>query len=401
MKILMLITELGYGGAERAFLGLARELARSHEVEIVLYQRDYASGNYAAAEQQVALPIHLLDDVSAGGGRVARWRRRITRLRSIKDRFAPDATISFLTGPNLLNVLTRRRDKVVISVRGTRRYDLSQSARSRRLHLALTDPLTMRLADLVVSVSDSLTREISGARGSHPPAKFQTVSGYVDSAALIASANAAIEPEIEALGAFPLVIGAGRMAPEKGFDHLIRRFAAVKQQVPAAKLLLIGDGPSLPALTALARSLGLGEDVIFAGFRPDPHRYYRLARVFVLCSMTDGFPNTLAEALATGVPILAVDAPWGAREVLGLPADPMNRPFVTVAPEDSGIGTLMPRMDRPQFAPLWDKALVERLRNDGRSQALAARQQARLRALDARHAAVRWEILLEELVDRD
>ena len=130
MKILMLITELGYGGAERAFLGLAGELARRHEVEIVLYQRHYASGNYAQAEQQVALPIHLLDE-GERMGRILRWRRRIARLRAIKNKFRPDATISFLTGPNLLNALTRQQDKVVVSVRGTRRYDLSQSARSR------------------------------------------------------------------------------------------------------------------------------------------------------------------------------------------------------------------------------------------------------------------------------
>lgn len=411
MKILMLITELGYGGAERAFLGLAGELAKRHEIEIVLYQRHYASGNYAAAEQEVSLPIHLLD-AAGGGGRFARWRRRIARLRAIKDRFRPDATVSFLTGPNALNALTRRRDKVVVSVRGTRRYDLSQSARSRWMHAWAIDPLTMRLADLVVSVSDSLTREISGSRGADPPAKFQTVSGYVDSAALIASARAAIEPEVEALGQFPLVVGAGRMAPEKGFQHLIERFGAVKQAERQAKLLLIGDGPALASLIDQARNLGFvvadrtapdltPSDVIFLGFRPDPHRYYRLARVFVLSSMTDGFPNTLAEALATGVPILAVDAPWGAREVLGLPADPMNRPFATHTPLDSGLGTLMPRMDTAEFQGMWDKALIDRLRHDARSEALAARQRERLQSLDASQAAGKWERLLAELVGHD
>ena len=408
MKILMMITELGYGGAERAFIELASELAKRHKVEIVLYQRHYASGNYAQTEQAVALPIHLLDEVGSGG-RIARWRHRIARLKSIKDRFEPDATISFLTGPNLLNAVTRRCGKVVVSVRGTRRFDMSQSARSRWIYVSAIDPLVMRLADLVVSVSDSLTREISGARGIEPPAKYQTISGYVDAERLIATAITAVEPEVEALGRFPLIVGAGRMAPEKGFNHLIARFAALKRARADAKLLLIGDGPALKSLLEQARGLGLTVadglaadlapfDVIFLGFRPDPYRYYRFGRVFVLSSMTDGFPNTLAEALASGVPLLAVDAPWGAREVLGLPADPMNRPFATLAPEDTELGTLMPRMDRPEFAGMWEDILLDRLRNDNRSPELARRQHKRLRQLDASHASAKWEGLLEELV---
>jgi glycosyltransferase involved in cell wall biosynthesis len=199
------------------------------------------------------------------------------------------------------------------------------------------------------------------------------------------------------------------MAPEKGFHDLIERFAAIKPALPAAKLLLVGDGPALGALKDQAHALGLAVgggdatdlasfDLIFLGFRPDPHRYYRLARAFVLSSMTDGFPNTLAEALATGVPILAVDAPWGAREVLGLPADPMNRPFATDRPVESPLGTLMPRMDRPEFAAMWDDTLLERLNHDRRTPDLARRQRERLLQLDASHAARQWETMLEELV---
>jgi glycosyltransferase involved in cell wall biosynthesis len=408
VKILMLITELGYGGAERAFLGLAGELAKRHRVEIALFKRHYASGSYARAEQEVGLPVHLLDP--AEGDRTARWRHRVARLRALKDSFQPDATISFLTGTNQLNALTRRRDKVVVSVRGTRRYDRSQSARLRLLHAWALDPLNYLLADAVVSVSESLTREISGARGVDPSAKFRTISGYVDSARLIATASDPIEPEVAVLAGFPLLIGAGRMAPEKGFQHLVRRFAAIKPALPEAKLLLVGDGPAVGALKGQARGLGLtvgdaeaGDftpfDVIFLGFRPDPHRYYRLGRAFVLSSMTDGFPNTLAEALATGVPILAVDAPWGAREVLGLPADPMNRPFATTQPIETKLGALMPRMDRPEFALMWDETLLDRLRHDRRSPELAKRQRDRLFELDVTNAAAKWDEMLEELVD--
>ncbi len=403
----MLTTELGYGGAESAFLALARELAKRHQVEIALFKRHYASGNYARDEREVDLPIHLLDP--AGGGRLSRWRHRISGLRRLKDDLLPDASISFLTGPNLLNALTRRRDKVVVSIRGSRRYDRSQSARSRLFHRYSVDPLTMRLADLVVSVSEGVTCEISGARGTDPPAKFKTISGYVDSARLMAVARAPIEPEIEALSAFPLVVSAGRLAAGKGFAQLLKQFAAVKTAEPDAKLLLLGDGPDVHELARQAGDLGLSAhvgiakdlapfDVVFAGFRPDPHRYFSLARAFVLPSMAEGFPNVLVEALATGVPILAIDAPWGAREVLGLRAEPTNNPFPTSSPVETDVGTLMPRMDKSEFAAAWKSILIDRLRHDRRTPELAERQEQRLRQLDVTHAAREWEAALEELV---
>lgn len=402
----MVITELGYGGAESAFLELAGRLAKRHQVEIALFKQHYATSNYAQAELEVDLPMHLLD--TPRGDWFARWGQRFARLRQLKDTILPDATISFLTGPNLLNALTRRRDKVVVSVRGSRRYDRSQSARSRLFHRLSVDPLTIRLADMVVSVSDGVTREISGARGADPPAKFRTISGYVDSARLIAISQSEIEPEIESVSDYPLIVSAGRIAAGKGFGELVKSFAAIKPAQPDAKLLLLGDGPDLPRLTKQAEDLGLSThvgitkdlspfDVILPGFRPDPHRYFRFARVFVFPSMAEGFPNILAEALATGIPILAIDAPWGAREVLGLPADPMNNAFPTTSPVETTVGTLMPRMDRPEFATIWKAALLDRLRHDRRNPELTEQQRRRLDQLDVGHAAIRWETALESL----
>jgi hypothetical protein len=153
----------------------------------------------------------------------------------------------------------------------------------------------------------------------------------------------------------------------------------------------------------LSPNIGIAEDlspfdVIFLGYRSNPHRYFRLARVFAFSSMTEGFPNILTEALATGVPTLAVDAPWGAREVLGLPADPMNNAFPTSNPIRTDVGTVMPRMDRPEFAAIWKSALLDHLRNDRRSPELTKRQRHRLNQLDVAHAAKRWETALQELV---
>ncbi len=75
----------------------------------------------------------------------------------------------------------------------------------------------------------------------------------------------------------------------------------------------------------------------------------------------------------------------------------MNRPFATRFPEETGLGTLMPRMDRPEFERIWDETMLNRLRHDGRTPELAERQLNRLRQLDASYAAAKWEGLLDKL----
>lgn len=406
MRILMLITELGYGGAESAFLRLAREFARDHQVEIALFQDRYASGSYAATPIASDLPIHLLDDDPAAG-LLVRWARRSRRLRALKRSMGADATVSFLSGPNLLNALTGGPGLRLLSIRGSRSFEANASRFQRWLYRWLLDPLTNGRADAVVCVSEGLRREMAGRAAG----KFHAITGYVDPEALIASAQAPIEPHLARLGEWPVLVAAGRLSREKGFQHLIPLFAKVREQVSDAKLLLIGDGPLLPDLQALSQAHGLpcgrGEQglgdqaVIFLGHRSDPNRYFRLARLFVLCSSNEGFPNILVEALASGIAVVAADAPWGAREALGLAADPHNRPFPRAEPAETDYGTLMPRIDRPEYAEQWVRVLVDKLRQSKPDDAAVARRRDRVRQLSCAAAAAKWIQLMQRLTARD
>jgi glycosyltransferase involved in cell wall biosynthesis len=114
----------------------------------------------------------------------------------------------------------------------------------------------------------------------------------------------------------PLVGTVGRLDPQKDHALLLTAFAELARTNPAARLVLVGDGPLAGELAATAARLGLAERVIFTGRRADVPRLLAALDVFALSSRYEGLPLALLEAMAAEKPIVAVDLPV-AREVLG------------------------------------------------------------------------------------
>jgi L-malate glycosyltransferase len=102
----------------------------------------------------------------------------------------------------------------------------------------------------------------------------------------------------------PTAIAVANLIREKGIHLLIEAFSLV--DVPDARLQVVGDGPELEQLQALAQSLGVASRVEFLGLRDDVHALLQAANVFVHpCVWEEAFGLTLAEALSTGLPVIA------------------------------------------------------------------------------------------------
>ena len=408
-RILMVIPELGYGGAERSFLSLARLLSEYHDVSIAVFKRHYANGKYAQEKCEVGFPLTVLDaDVAIN--KFGRWMRRLRGLQVLKAE--ADVTISFLTGANILNVATGGKSRKIVSMRGSRRFDPAFSKFKLFFYEHLIDPLTFRYSDCVIAISEGLSNELKSKIGYKTRKKIRTIELFFDVEQLIKSSDGEIEDKILALKGQPVLISAGRLSPEKGFQSLLHVFAGVRQSIPNAKLILIGDGPLYQTLVDLCKSLNLpisdGESglyesaVVFLGYRSSPHRYFRVANLFVSSSLTEGFSNIIVEALVTGIPVLATDCPWGPRSILWETPVNVTVPYPTEEPTYADYGVLMPRIDESKYYQVWVDELIKFLVNPTLVGQYLNKGKEKVAQLDSKRIAQKWfEIIDEATVKQD
>jgi glycosyltransferase involved in cell wall biosynthesis len=93
--------------------------------------------------------------------------------------------------------------------------------------------------------------------------------------------------------------------------------------------VILGEGEEREGLEELARSLGITDRVLFAGFRENPYAFIMHSALFVHASLTESFALVIVEAMASGAAVIATDCPTGPREIV---TDGMNG--VLVAPAD-------------------------------------------------------------------
>lgn len=105
------------------------------------------------------------------------------------------------------------------------------------------------------------------------------------------------------------IVTVGRLAWQKGYPILLEAFREVHARFPSYSLLIIGEGPDRPKLETQIRELGLEEHVSLLGNCSQPEIAGTLSecRLFVLASVTEGFPKVLLEALSCGLPLVVTD----------------------------------------------------------------------------------------------
>jgi glycosyltransferase involved in cell wall biosynthesis len=102
-----------------------------------------------------------------------------------------------------------------------------------------------------------------------------------------------------------IIVAAGRLSPEKGFDILIEAADQVIKPEPSLGFVLFGDGPLREQLQRQIEQRGLTDVFVLPGFRSDLDRFLPFADLLVLPSYTEGLPNVVLEAFAAGIPVVA------------------------------------------------------------------------------------------------
>lgn len=167
-----------------------------------------------------------------------------------------------------------------------------------------------RRADTAICVSPALVEGV--VANGLDPGRARVVSNAVDVERVrrIAASGQLAAPTA------PVLVGLGRLSPEKGFDLLVRAHAELRRSGVEHELQLIGEGPELEPLRRLAAELGVADSVSLPGFVDNALAGVARATAVVLPSRHEGLPLVLLEALALEVPVIASRSA-GAVELVG------------------------------------------------------------------------------------
>ena len=111
------------------------------------------------------------------------------------------------------------------------------------------------------------------------------------------------------------ICSAGRLIPEKGFPILINAFQIIKKKHPRLKLLLLGEGKERKLLTTIIQDNNLSDSVMLMGQIENPAPYFKKAKVCVVSSIKEGFPNVLLEMMSVNKMVITTLCAGGIDEI--------------------------------------------------------------------------------------
>lgn len=342
MKILIFIHSMASGGAERVTANLANEwICADHQVTVVTQQQTTADF-YPLKTGVHRIALGTAKESASFGNALLNNLKRVFALRKVIRRELPDIVIGMMTTANVLTTLATLGMHVpVIVCERTYPPQLPVSRLWSRLR-CWTYPLATRVAMLTSEGVDWLRREIPRARGvvMPNPVPYPLPANTPE---LVPAAVLADERKV--------LLAVGRMSEEKGFTGLIEAFASLAGQHPRWDMVILGDGPLREELAQQVQAKGLDGRVLLPGRAGNVGAWYERADLYALSSRVEGFPNTLAEAMAHGCAAVSFDCDTGPRDLIRHEVDGLLVPPGDVAALAQSLGRLMQDDDlRAQMA---------------------------------------------------
>lgn len=302
MRIVLVITGLTVGGAERVVVNLADTLAqRGHEVMIVYLKGNATLTPTNSSIKLLGLSLNSLFDLP----------RVIRLLHLLLKEFEPDVVNSHLFHANILMRMMRIFTKFPKLI--TSAHNKYEGGRWRMLSYRITDTF----ADITTNVSDEAVSEFILQRAVKPK-RIITLHNGISTSDFLFSPNSVnkIKNEFDLNINVRLLLAAGRLTEQKDFPNLLIALSQLPSDLPPYVLLIAGEGQLKEKLVEMTKQLGLQDKVRFLGVRRDIVDLLAATDIFVLSSAWEGFPMIIGEAMACECTIVATDC-GGVSEFLG------------------------------------------------------------------------------------
>lgn len=288
MKILMVITGMRSGGAERVMATLCNALSKTNEVRLFILKD--SSSDYKLEERV---------EIVAGNVKNQSVFQSVNVLKKQFVEWNPDVILSFMTKTNLVvllaKILQRSNKPVVIA------------ERANPYNAKLPYKILRRILYPKANGCVFQTKQAQDYYENIVKCDSVVIRNPLNSDFSTEPYNGIVEKKI---------VSVGRLSVEKNHKLLIDAFSRVAQHYREYTLEIYGDGPLREKLEMQIRELRLENRVFLMGRKENIQKHICSAEVFVLPSNSEGMPNALLEAMALGLACIATDCPIGGSAVI-------------------------------------------------------------------------------------
>lgn len=311
-----MVSTLSTGGAQRAFANMSLGFPDEWECDFLL--NDTEDITYPYKGNIINIGLKAQEDKTRLLYQFRLFLKRYQKLKELKNSGKYVACISALTSANAVNTITRSKNcKTIISIRIFMSKTIQEKKDFKNQIKRWVIENLSNQADYVVAVSESIRNDLIQNFGVKAKKVVTIYNGYMlEKMNELAEENLS-ERELEwFLPGKKHIVTVGRLDRQKGQANLIRAFRKIKETCQDIQLIILGEGDLREKLEELIREMKLEDSIKLCGFVENPYKFVKKCDLFVLPSLFEGFPNTLAESICLGIPVVATDCDSGAREIL-------------------------------------------------------------------------------------
>ncbi len=370
--VLFLIPSLAGGGAERVTVNLANYWAGKGWRVAIVTLAAVAQDAFALDPSITLIPLNLTDPNRSIVAKVFRNFKRMMALRKVLFDIQPDVAVAVMDYPCVTLALAARGMTGLVATGSLHTHPPAVPANAiwRRIHSVAYGQLSAMVA---------LTQETAAWLAANTKARrIEVIPNAVQCP--LPDSCPRVEPDAICRPGRKLLLAAGRLAPEKGFDLLIGAFAGLSERHEDWDLAIVGEGAERQRLELEISARGLGPRIFLPGWAGNMADWYRRAELYAMSSRFEGFPCTLAEAMAHGLPAVSFDCDTGPRDIIRNGRD----------------GFLAPKEDASALMAALDRLMGDA---DLRQRFGCAAKEVRDR-FSLQRIAQMWEITFEELLEQ-